>query len=177
MEVAGDSANVAPSAWDRYRELRNFDESKSGVKGLSDSGLAKIPRIFVRPDEEIARDGSKTGAAGLQVPVIDLKDLAVNRPGTVAQVLEAAREVGFFQVLNHGVPESILEGAFAAARAFHELPKEAKAGYYDREGNRRVRFSCNFDLYKSRHAHWRDSLFCLMEPPPLDPEELPLVCR
>lgn len=177
MEVADDSTNVAPSACDRYRELRDFDESKSGVKGLSDSGLAKIPRIFVRPAEEIARDGSKTGAAGLQVPVIDLKDLAANRPGTVAQVLEAAREVGFFQVLNHGIPESILEGGFAAARAFHELPKEAKAEYYDREGKSRVKFSCNFDLYKSRHAHWRDSLFCLMEPEPLDPEELPHVCR
>ncbi|XP_030475372.1 1-aminocyclopropane-1-carboxylate oxidase homolog 6-like [Syzygium oleosum] len=177
MEVAGDSTYITPSTYNRYQELRDFDESKSGVKGLFDSGLAKIPRIFVRPAEEIARDQSKSRATGLQIPIISLENLAVNRPGTVAQVLEAAREVGFFQVLNHGIPQSILEGTFVAARAFHELPKEVKAEYYGREGKRRVKFSCNFNLYKSRHAHWRDTWVCHMEPEPLDPAELPLVCR
>ncbi|KAK3417352.1 hypothetical protein EUGRSUZ_H03096 [Eucalyptus grandis] len=170
MEVARDSTDTAPSTYDRYQELRDFDESKSGVKGLFDSGLAKIPRIFIQPAEEIARDRSKSGDIGLQIPIIDLKNLTTNRPGIVAQVLEAAGEVSFFQVVNHGIPESILEGAF-------KLPKEVKAEYYEREGKRRVKFSCNFDLYKSRHAQWRDTLFCLMEPEPLDPQELPLVCR
>ncbi|KAI6694183.1 hypothetical protein NL676_021893 [Syzygium grande] len=149
MEVTADSTDITPSTYNRYQELREFDETKLGVKGLSDSGLAKIPRIFVRPAEEIALE----------------------------QVLEAAREVGFFQVVNHGAPDSILEGAFGAARAFHELPKEVKAQYYDRECKRRVNFWCNFDLYKSTYAQWRDTLFCLMEPKPLDPEELPPVCR
>ncbi|XP_030440927.1 1-aminocyclopropane-1-carboxylate oxidase homolog 3-like [Syzygium oleosum] len=177
MEVTADSTDITPSTYNRYQELREFDETKSGVKGLSDSGLAKIPRIFVRPAEEIARDRSKSGATELQIPVIDLNNLATNWPGAVEQVLEAAREVGFFQVVNHGVPDSILEGAFGAARAFHELPKEVKAEYYDREGKRRVNFWCNFDLYKSTYAQWRDTLFCLMEPKPLDPEDLPPVCR
>ncbi|KAL3727022.1 hypothetical protein ACJRO7_031861 [Eucalyptus globulus] len=177
MEVATDSTGVAPSTYNRNQELKDFDETKSGVKGLSDSGLPKIPRIFVRPAEEIACDHSKSGAARIQIPIIDLKNLATDRPGTVEQVLEAAREVGFFQVVNHGVPQSILEGAFDAARSFHELPKEVKAEYYGRDGKRRVNFSCNFDLYKTTYATWRDTLFCLMEPEPLDPEELHLVCR
>ncbi|KAF8029355.1 hypothetical protein BT93_E1908 [Corymbia citriodora subsp. variegata] len=177
MEVAADSTDIAPSAYNRYQELKDFDETKSGVKGISDSGLAKIPRIFVRPADEIIRDRSKSRAAGLQIPIIDLKNLATNRQGTVEQVLEAAHKVGFFRVVNHGMPESVLEGAFAAARAFHELPKEVKAEYYGRDGKRRVRFSCNFDLYMTTYASWRDTLFCRMEPEPLDPQELPLVCR
>ncbi|KAK9905425.1 hypothetical protein M0R45_000149 [Rubus argutus] len=64
-----------------------------------------------------------------------------------------------------------------AARGFHELPREIKADYYSRDPIRKVKFGSNFDLYQSRFANWRDSLFCVMGPEPLDPKELPQVCR
>ncbi|KAI6693477.1 hypothetical protein NL676_021187 [Syzygium grande] len=163
-----------PHGADRYRELKRFDDSKSGVKGLADSGIATLPRFFVRPPEDIAADRPGGGSSsGLEVPVIDLGSLAAGRPAVVARVLAAAREVGFFQVVNHGIPES----ALAAARAFHELPGEVKAGYYSREAERKVKFTSNFDLYELKHANWRDTLFCVMGPEPVDPLELPLVCR
>ncbi|KAK3043433.1 hypothetical protein RJ639_002012 [Escallonia herrerae] len=65
-------------AGDRLQELKAFDESKAGVKGLVNAGVTKIPRIF-----------------------------------------------------------------------------------------------SNFDLYESPYANWRDTLFCVMGPDPLDPQELP----
>jgi hypothetical protein len=33
----------ATSGYDRMKELKEFDESKIGVKGLSDSGITSIP--------------------------------------------------------------------------------------------------------------------------------------
>jgi hypothetical protein len=35
------------SKYDRMSELKAFDESKAGVKGLADAGVTKIPRIFI----------------------------------------------------------------------------------------------------------------------------------
>ena len=35
------------SGYERISELEVFDESKAGVKGLVDSGITKIPLIFI----------------------------------------------------------------------------------------------------------------------------------
>lgn len=178
MGVTGtsDSAVGTPAKFDRYQELKSFDESKAGVKGLVDSGIVKIPRIFIRPPEEIDADNFEESLQ-YTIPMIDLRDLTSRRAETVSAVLEAARNVGFFQVVNHGIPTSLLEEMLAATKAFHELPRDVRAKYYTREPKRKVKLSSNFDLYKSKFANWRDTLFCLTGPDPLDPEELPSVCR
>ena len=43
-----------------------------------------------------------------------------------AQVRNASERVGFFYVAGHGVPEALIEAAFAASREFHGLPPEDK---------------------------------------------------
>ncbi|XP_041007302.1 1-aminocyclopropane-1-carboxylate oxidase homolog 1-like [Juglans microcarpa x Juglans regia] len=182
MEItgAGESLTGDSLNYDRQRELKAFDESKSGVKGLVDAGVAKIPRIFVRPPEELNREDQNSGDltnTQFVVPVIDLGDIIVSRADKVAGVRRAAEEVGFFQVVNHGIPKKLLEDVLKAVRGFHELPREVKADYYTRELMRKVKFGSNFDLYESSFANWRDTLFCVMGPEPLDPQELPPVCR
>lgn len=59
----------------------------------------------------------------MSVPVVDLGD-----PGgdLVAQVGEACERIGFFTIVNHGVPPPMIEGAWAAARAFFDLPEADK---------------------------------------------------
>ncbi|XVF62888.1 hypothetical protein PTKIN_Ptkin09bG0044900 [Pterospermum kingtungense] len=171
----GDSCIENPTTYDRFQQLKAFDESKSGVKGLVDAGITKIPRIFCRPKEDLV--SVKPTQDQFVVPVIDLGNIEQRSDEVISGVKKAAGEVGFFQVVNHGVPQRVLDEMLVAARAFHELPSEVKKGYYTRETRKKVIYSSNFDLYQSRFANWRDTLFCVIGPEPLDPQELPLVCR
>ncbi|KAG6668672.1 hypothetical protein CIPAW_01G187200 [Carya illinoinensis] len=166
--------------YDRLEELKEFDESKAGVKGLVDAGIARIPRIFVRPPEELASDHPNSGDptnTQFTIPVIDLGDTMGRRAEVRASVQRAAETAGFFQVVNHGIAKRVLEEMLEATRRFHELPTEVKAEYYTRDQAKKVLFESNFDLYQSKFANWRDNVFCVMDPEPPEPEEFPPVCR
>ncbi|WRX20079.1 Non-hem dioxygenase N-terminal domain - like 10 [Theobroma cacao] len=171
--LAEDSCTENLTTYDRFQELKAFDESKSGVKGLVDTGITKIPRIFRRPKED--RNSVKPISTQFSIPVIDLENIENRCDEVIAGVQKAAGDVGFFQVVNHGVPQRVFDEMLAAARGFHELPREVKEGYYTRETMRKVKYGSNFDLYQSSYANWRDTLFCVMGPEPLDPQELPLL--
>lgn len=95
---------------------------------------------------------------------MDLAHTAAQHHDVVAGVQFAAEIVGFFQVVNHGMPNRVLEKMLEVKRGFYELPKEVKVVYYSRERARKVKFGSNFDLYKSRFASWKDILFCVMDP-------------
>ena len=69
-------------------------------------------------------------AAAAQIPVLDLGPLLRHDAGA-EQVLAAAlrracQEVGFFYVTGHGVPQPVIDEAFAQNRRFHALPMERK---------------------------------------------------
>ncbi|GLT61829.1 hypothetical protein SLA2020_345090 [Shorea laevis] len=68
------------SAYDRSSELKAFDETKAGVKGLVDSGLTTIPRIFIDHQQTLDKKSGSTDAH-LSVPIIDLQ--GVNEDSTL----------------------------------------------------------------------------------------------
>ncbi|KAF3955822.1 hypothetical protein CMV_018999 [Castanea mollissima] len=61
--------------YDREKELKDFDDTKAGVKGLVDTGIVKIPQMFVIPTNELSSETSYSGSTHLHIPVIDLKDI------------------------------------------------------------------------------------------------------
>ena len=66
------------------------------------------------------------------IPVIDLRAFVAGEPASreiVAAVDRAAREVGFFVVVGHGVPQKLVERAHATARAFFDLDTAIKERY------------------------------------------------
>lgn len=172
---------AAASAYDgRLRELKAFDDTKAGVKGLVDAGITAIPAIFRHPHQQ----GQVAVSSGYSssIPVIDLSLEAAaappaSRETVVAQVKAAAETVGFFQLVNHGVPGELLAEMLESVRRFHEAPAEAKRRYYTRDTRRKLRFYSNFDLFQSPAANWRDTLFCEAAPEPPRREELPAEVR
>ncbi|XP_077241998.1 1-aminocyclopropane-1-carboxylate oxidase homolog 1-like [Tasmannia lanceolata] len=178
MTIAGAAEELIAgigSDYDRTKAVQEFDDSKIGVKGLVDSGLIKIPRFFIHPLENRpkASDSSNTHH---QVPIIDLEGIKGDRRSDIIDEIRTASETwGFFQMVNHGIPIQVLDEMIEGIRSFNEQPNEVKMEFYSRDPKRRVKFSTNFDLFRSRAANWRDSLLCVFNG--LDPEELPPLCR
>ncbi|XP_057787419.1 protein DMR6-LIKE OXYGENASE 2-like [Salvia miltiorrhiza] len=89
------------------------------------------------------------------VPLIDLSPLGAPEPAPaaleslVAQIGDACKNWGFFQVINHGVPLHLREKMELVSREFFALQKEEKKkvardevdplGYYDTEHTKNVR--------------------------------------
>ncbi|XP_030514275.1 1-aminocyclopropane-1-carboxylate oxidase homolog 4-like [Rhodamnia argentea] len=171
--------DTTQQAFDRAQELKQFEESKLGVQGLVDSGISSIPRIFVHPPETLSdlKPAQPRPVSAHSIPTIDISGHDSGwRPSVIEEVVHAARELGFFQVVNHGVPNEVTGHTIAAVKAFNEQPTEAKAGVYRRDFKTGVRFLSNVDLFNSKAASWRDSLHIRLEPQ-LDTEEIPEVCR
>jgi isopenicillin N synthase-like dioxygenase len=64
------------------------------------------------------------------IPVLDLAPLIRGEPGAVkalgAELRAAFENVGFYFIINHGVPQSLIDATFDAARRFHAMPLEDK---------------------------------------------------
>jgi len=81
------------------------------------------------------------------IPVIDINE--IRSPATLAALDAACREWGFFQVVNHGIPQPAIDKAIGQARAFFAQPLDAKRaisrsrenpwGFFDRELTKNVR--------------------------------------
>ena len=71
------------------------------------------------------REGAKD-----EIPVIDLGPYLAGEPGAREKAAEELRhafeDIGFYFVTNHGVPQSLIDEAFEAARRFHAQPLEQK---------------------------------------------------
>ncbi|KAK6139956.1 hypothetical protein DH2020_026332 [Rehmannia glutinosa] len=159
--------------YDRMKEVKEFDESKMGVKGLSDSGVSTIPRMFLHPPESLSGLRNPSSPS-IQIPIIDLSN---ERTEIVRQIRDAATTWGFFQVTNHGIPNSALNDTVSAIKSFHEQPKEAKSKFYSRGELGGVMYASNNDLYRAEAASWHDSLQVWMAPEAAPAEEIPEICR
>ena len=85
------------------------------------------------------------------VPVIDIGELtATDLPDSVVRaVADAAEHYGFFQIINHGIPQDTVAEVWRQTEAFFHQPTETKRrimrtkdntrGYYDRELTKNAR--------------------------------------
>jgi isopenicillin N synthase-like dioxygenase len=116
------------------------------------------------------------------IPVIDLSlfNTPTKRHQLVEQIREATSTWGFFQVINHGIPISVLDETINAIKAFHNEPHEVKSKLYNREKERNgVVYATNDDLYRAKAACWHDSLTVYMSPETkrAKEEDIPEACR
>ncbi|CAI0458065.1 unnamed protein product [Linum tenue] len=123
---------------DRLAQLKAFDATKAGVKGLVDAGVKEIPPIFYTPPDIM--DSNKSSDEKFTFPVIDLEGTATDpakRKEIVEKVRDASTTWGFFQVLNHGVPLSVLEEMKAGVKRFYEQDLDEKTKFFTRDYTRK----------------------------------------
>ncbi|KAI6674840.1 hypothetical protein NL676_002746 [Syzygium grande] len=123
-------APVRPEpGYDCESELKAFDTSRTGVKGLVDTGVSKLPRIFVvdrRPQSPNRYDPAEMSFG---IPVVDLEGVHEDpgkRGEMIRRVGQACEDWGFFQVVNHGIGDGVLSGILDGVRRLHEQESEAK---------------------------------------------------
>ncbi|KAG8640188.1 hypothetical protein MANES_13G032400v8 [Manihot esculenta] len=175
--------------YNKAEQVKAFDETKAGVKGLVDSGVTKIPTFFVHPPENMQRSSSSNtsysssssgGSSLLQVPVIDLEGIESygKRVKVINEIRRASETWGFFQMINHGVAVNVMDEMLGGVKRFHEQPHEMKMEWYSRDSKRRVRYFCNGDLLVNKSpANWRDTLAFDFQDGQLDPSFYPHTCR
>lgn len=165
--------------YDWAEQVKQFDETKAGVKGLVDTGITNIPDLFVHPQKSL-ESHIHASSSSLELPTIDFGELqrgVEGRRKVVAEIRNAAREWGFFRIVNHSIPLETMDAMLAAVRRFHELPNADKAPFYSDDARRRVRFSSNLPTSANAVACWRDFLTCVFQDDQVDPEEIPSACR
>ncbi|MBD3895576.1 isopenicillin N synthase family oxygenase [Halomonas sp. ML-15] len=68
------------------------------------------------------------------IPVIDLSDFDARREEIKKSLWQAASEVGFFQLVNHGIATPKIRQAFTLAEAFFSLPSDVKSRFSLKQG-------------------------------------------
>ena len=65
-----------------------------------------------------------------EIPVLDLAPYLAGEPGALqrlgSELRRAFEEIGFYFIVGHGVPQSLVDAAFAEAARFHAQPLEDK---------------------------------------------------
>ncbi|XP_048430553.1 1-aminocyclopropane-1-carboxylate oxidase homolog 1-like [Pyrus x bretschneideri] len=152
--VATSTPNEVPS---------NYDRKKSGDEYCINSTIC---------DSE---------ASQFSIPVIDLEgldfDSSTKRKDIVAKVKEASETWGFFQIVNHGIPNGFLEEIKDGVRGYFELDTQVKEEFYTHDPFKPVVYNSDFDLYSAPTTNWRDLFMCYMAPNLTKAEDLPATCR
>ena len=69
-----------------------------------------------------------------EISIIDIAGLVdgSDEVGVATRLGQAAEEVGFLYVANHGVPDTLVQGMFAASKAFFDRPLDEKSALHIR---------------------------------------------
>ncbi|XVF79352.1 hypothetical protein PTKIN_Ptkin14bG0214900 [Pterospermum kingtungense] len=146
---------MAPS-FDDSSSLYNFVvRDGNGVKGMVDLGLSMVPEAYMQPPKERI---DKEKARKHEQPPIDLSKLdGPDHDQVVKEIVRAAETVGFFQVVNHGVPVDLLESLKDTAHNFFSLPPEKKAVYLTgATPSPLVKYGTSFVPEKEKALEWKD---------------------
>lgn len=120
-----------------------------------------IPAEFIRPEKEQPAITTFDGP----VPDIPTVDLSVaDKEAVAGMVARVSREWGIFQVVNHGIPEELLQRLQSVGKHFFEMPQEEKEKYAKPPGSMQ---GYGTMLQKDVHGKkaWVDHLFHNIWPP------------
>eukprot|EP00253_Pinus_taeda_P000710 PITA_00710 len=98
-----------------------------------------VPPRYIRPQEE-RPTVSLIASSEFSIPVIDMKKLIFlqgqedQRKQEMDMLSDACQEWGFFQIVNHGIPNTLIDDIKAVAKEFFSFPLEEKLKYAPQAG-------------------------------------------
>ncbi|KAL3739020.1 hypothetical protein ACJRO7_020420 [Eucalyptus globulus] len=143
------------------------------VESLSSSGIQSIPQEYVRPKEELTSIGDifeeEKKHEGPQVPTIDLEDIAsedpVVRERCHEELRKAATDWGVMHLVNHGIPNDLIERVKKAGEVFFNLPIEEKEKHANDQGAGKIQgYGSKLANNASGQLEWEDYFFHLVYP-------------
>ncbi|CAB4309724.1 unnamed protein product [Prunus armeniaca] len=133
------------------------------VQALASKNLKEIPPRYIRPEiehEEVSMEDS------LQIPVVDMSKLMGDPLGhgdELAKLHLACKDWGFFQLINHGVSEEVIEKIRSDTKEFFQLPLEEKKAYAQLP-NHIEGYGQAFVVSEEQKLDWGDMLFLFSRP-------------
>jgi hypothetical protein len=160
----------------------NTTNSHMDAKPRNLGGSLPVPNVqdlAARPGDELTPpvlsrylrddvDGADAnGDAVSSVPVIDLArllDPSSHGDEESAKLKAACEEWGFFQVINHGVPDAVVADVKADLQAFFRLPLADKRAVAQEPGGIEG-YGQAFVVSEDQKLDWADMLFLSTQPP------------
>lgn len=142
------------------------------VEVLVQHGVESIPQIYRRRKEhDAAIDVESTttfpppNPSTKRIPVIDLANWNEAFMKDVhAQLQSACEEWGFFRIINHGIPLSLMHDMMTVAKEFMALPVEEKAAYTGTPGVLSEGYGSRYIIKEDIIRDWRDFLYLRLQP-------------
>ncbi|XP_044979819.1 2'-deoxymugineic-acid 2'-dioxygenase [Hordeum vulgare subsp. vulgare] len=110
-----------------------------------------LPESFVFASDKVP----PATKAVVSLPIIDL---SCGRDEVRRSILEAGKELGFFQVVNHGVSKQVMRDMEGMCEQFFHLPAADKASLYSEERHKPNRLFSGATYDTGGEKYWRDCL-------------------
>ncbi|XP_027070592.2 protein LATERAL BRANCHING OXIDOREDUCTASE 1-like [Coffea arabica] len=145
-------------------ELPNYGGSLSApnVQEMVKRDPSKIPDRNIRSLEDQPKRTKMTSFSS-EIPTVDLSLLLQQQEQELRKLDKACKEWGFFQVVNHGIENQVLQKIKDTARLFLDLPLEEKNKFSmpadDMQG-----YGHAFVFSEKQKLDWNDALVLFMFP-------------
>ncbi|XP_076927596.1 flavanone 3-dioxygenase 3-like [Bidens hawaiensis] len=133
------------------------DSSFTSVTSLTKKFQQNIPQQYVLPPSQ-RPNPTLAGHISTSLPVIDLSmmDHPAHKSKLINQVHDACSQLGFFQVINHGIPTSVMQDALDSAEEFFDLPSDEKMCFALTDVHKPVRYGTSMNHGMDKVFYWRD---------------------
>ncbi|KAI3432160.1 Fe2OG dioxygenase domain-containing protein [Psidium guajava] len=123
-------------------------------ESAQEQGLEYVPDAYQVP----LSDRPSLFPDTADVPLIDLGRLwkdPTRRPAVIKDIGNACRRFGFFQIVNHGICQTVMDEALHAASSFFDLPIEEKMKYMSNDVHEPVRYATSLKDGTDKIQFWR----------------------
>ncbi|XP_061340929.1 protein DMR6-LIKE OXYGENASE 2-like [Gastrolobium bilobum] len=124
------------------------------------STLNRVPSNFIRLlGDRPNLQHLQLQSSNASIPIIDLQGLyGSTRSQIIQKIAQACQDYGFFQIVNHGVPEGVVGNMVNVSKEFFKLPERERMKNYSDDPSKTTRLSTSFNVKTEKFSNWRDFL-------------------